>query len=89
MEEKIKALLENREFAAKAVQCGSVADAKALLAEYGVELTAEQIKTTGSEALSDNELESVAGGFFLLKWLKRQALISLDPSQIAKPYKNK
>lgn len=63
MEEKIKALLENKEFAAKLAKCVDVASAKALFAEYGAELAEEQIKNLLGGELSDEALADVAGGY--------------------------
>jgi len=62
MEEKLKALAENKEFIAKAEKCKDDEAFKALLAEYGVELTEDMIKRLSSEELSDNALADVAGG---------------------------
>lgn len=62
MEEKIKTLLENNEFAAKLADCRDIASAKTLLAEYGVELTEGMLKQLTGGELSDDELVGVAGG---------------------------
>lgn len=75
MEEKIDALLENKDFVSKLMSCKEAVSLKALFAENGIELTAEQCEAvikSLSAAVADGELddaalEEVAGGKISLK----------------------
>lgn len=67
MKEKIKALLENKEFAAKLAGCKDIAAAKVLFMESGVELTEDMLKQLAGGELSDDALAAVAGGW---NWAK-------------------
>lgn len=66
MEEKIQALMENAEFAAKMEQAESVAELVALFNAEGVEVTEaalkQAMKTAENEEMDEAALESVAGG---------------------------
>lgn len=71
MNEKLNELLSNQEFVEKLVNLETDTEVQGLLADNGVELTLEQIalikkgvenQLSGSEELSDDDLETVAGG---------------------------
>lgn len=67
MEEKIQALMENAEFAAKMEQAESVAELVALFNAEGVEVTEDAVKQAlekiENEELDEAALENVSGGF--------------------------
>ena len=76
MNEQLMSLMKNKEFVEKMLKCKKAAEVQALFAEYGCELTLEevnslckQLKSTFQKALenggelSENDLEDVAGGF--------------------------
>lgn len=71
MNEKINELLANKEFVEKLMSLETEAEVQELLSENGVDLTVEQIamikkgvasQLTESDELSDDALETVAGG---------------------------
>lgn len=67
MEEKLKALAENEEFTEKLKQTESMEEAIKLFAEYGVEVTEEDLKNLMAAVpegeLDEAALENVSGGF--------------------------
>lgn len=71
MNEKINELLSNKEFVEKLMSLETETEVQNLLSENGVDLTVEQIamikkgvasQLTESDELSDDALETVAGG---------------------------
>ena len=72
-EERIKELLSNEEYVKGLVDLGSYEAASAKLAEDGVEVSAEDLKKLvllfnkkSAGELSDEELEEIAGGSFII-----------------------
>ena len=72
MEAKIKELYENEEFIAKMKQADTSEDVKNVFAEYGVELSVEDIEEIYNECvnaengeLGEENLDQVSGGSFI------------------------
>ena len=71
-EDKIKAVFDNETFAKKFAELDNIENVGTLFAEFGVELTEEELadfiktpvesKQSKSDELDENDLESVAGG---------------------------
>ena len=70
MEEKIKAAFEKEGFADKLAACETPEEAQKLFASEGIKLSLDEVKALGSALekkleggeISDDELDSVAGG---------------------------
>lgn len=68
MKEKLEALMQNEELKSKLAEAKDAAAMSAILAEYGVELTAAQVEEALSQQdeLGEADLDNVAGGTGLL-----------------------
>lgn len=87
-EDKLNALMNSSDFAAKVSACKSAAELKALLGECGVELSAEQAEKLFScdpDIADDELLSEVAGGAPARVW---NGLFSMFFKQVIKYLKH-
>ena len=71
---ELETLMQNEEFSARMESCGTVEEAAAILREYGLEVTTDELLAvlsaeTGDE-LDESDLEQVAGGI-IMPWRPR------------------
>ena len=68
MKEKLEALMQNEELQGKLAEAKDAAAMSAILAEYGVELTAAEVEEALSkqDELGEADLDNVAGGASVL-----------------------
>lgn len=76
----LETLMQNEEFNARMEACKTVEEAAEIMREYGLEVTAEQLKAAlraeKESELDETQLENVAGGIILpwLPWFPRRPL---------------
>ena len=64
-------LMQDEEFMSAVEQAGSPNEIAQLLQAKGIEISAEELEkacNTGSEEMSENELENVSGGMIFPRW---------------------
>ncbi len=64
----LETLMQNEEFNSRMEACGTVEEAAEIMRQYGLEVTAEQLRAALAAAkegeLDENNLEDVAGGVY-------------------------
>ena len=76
----LETLMQNEEFNARMEACKTVEEAAEIMREYGLEVTAEQLKAAmaaqSNGELGEEALENVAGGIIRpwLPWFPRRPL---------------